>query len=277
MAKKTNSKRENNLIIRWMWIVVMVPVAIAALMLTLAAVGAFGRIPSFEELENPKSNLATEVYADNGKVLGSFFVQNRSYVQYADLFPADSTMIYTISGEQMPPLAAALDQIVSGRNLAYSINGMNIVLSQKVSNRPLAVKGQIKDPSGQPVPGASVFVLGTTVGTVTDLDGNFSIEVPAEHVGGKLQVNSLGYETIELPINGQANFNVTVRESFTELDQSVVTALGIKRSERSVTYNVQPIDNSAFLAREANMVNSLQGRLAGVQVNATAAGPGLCW
>ena len=82
------------------------------------------------------------------------------------------------------PLAAALDQIVSGRNLAYSINGMNIVLSQKVSNRPLAVKGQIKDPSGQPVPGASVFVLGTTVGTVTDLDGNFSIEVPAEHVGG---------------------------------------------------------------------------------------------
>ena len=173
------------------------------------------------------------------------------------------------------PLAAALDQIVSGRNLAYSINGMNIVLSQKVSNRPLAVKGQIKDPSGQPVPGASVFVLGTTVGTVTDLDGNFSIEVPAEHVGGgKLQVNSLGYETIELPINGQANFNVTVRESFTELDQSVVTALGIKRSERSVTYNVQPIDNSAFLAREANMVNSLQGRLAGVQVNATAAGPG---
>lgn len=57
-----------------MWIVVMIPVVLAALMLSLAAVGAFGRIPSFEELENPKSNLATEVYADNGKVLGSFFV-----------------------------------------------------------------------------------------------------------------------------------------------------------------------------------------------------------
>ena len=98
MAKKSNSKTTKSQIIRWMWIAVMVPVAAAAVMLLLAAVGAFGRIPSFEELENPKSNLATEVYADNGKVLGSFFVQNRSYVQYADLYPADSTMMFNISG-----------------------------------------------------------------------------------------------------------------------------------------------------------------------------------
>ena len=108
MAKKINSKVGKSQIIRWMWIAVVIPVALAALMLTLAAVGVFGRIPSFEELENPKSNLATEVYADNGKVLGSFFVQNRSYVQYADLYPVDSTNVYVVSGEVMPPLAAAL-------------------------------------------------------------------------------------------------------------------------------------------------------------------------
>ena len=108
MAKKSNSKAGKSLIIRWMWIAVIVPVALAAIMLTLAAVGAFGRIPSFEELENPKSNLATDIYADNGKVIGSFFVQNRSYVQYADLYPVDSTNVYTVSGEVMPPLAAAL-------------------------------------------------------------------------------------------------------------------------------------------------------------------------
>ena len=103
-----------------MWIAVIVPVALAALMLTLAAVGVFGRIPSFEELENPKSNLATEVYADNGKVLGSFFVQNRSYVQYADLYPTDSTMMFNISGEQMPPLAAALVAVEDERFYAHS-------------------------------------------------------------------------------------------------------------------------------------------------------------
>ena len=98
----------------------MIPVVLAALMLSLAAVGAFGRIPSFEELENPKSNLATEVYADNGKVLGSFFVQNRSYVQYADLYPTDSTLMFNISGEQMPPLAAALVSVEDERFYSHS-------------------------------------------------------------------------------------------------------------------------------------------------------------
>ena len=55
-------------------------------MLLLTALGLFGRMPSFEELENPRSNLATEIYSEDGKVIGSFFVQNRSYVQYEDLF-----------------------------------------------------------------------------------------------------------------------------------------------------------------------------------------------
>lgn len=65
-------------------------------MLLLTALGLFGRMPSFEELENPRSNLATEIYSEDGKVIGSFFVQNRSYVQYEDLFsrfgiPSSST------------------------------------------------------------------------------------------------------------------------------------------------------------------------------------------
>ena len=98
----------------------MTPVLIAALMLTLTAVGAFGRIPSFEELENPKSNLATEVYADNGKVIGSFFVQNRSYVQYADLYPTDSTAIYNVAGHQTPPLATALIAVEDERFYSHS-------------------------------------------------------------------------------------------------------------------------------------------------------------
>ena len=95
-------------IVRLMWLVVMVPVALGFLMLTLAALGAFGRMPSFEELENPKSNLATEIYGDDGHVIGTFFVQNRSYVQYEDLFPADSTRHLTLDGYRVPPVVAAL-------------------------------------------------------------------------------------------------------------------------------------------------------------------------
>ncbi len=92
----------------WMWWLVFVPVAIVLTMLILTACGVFGRMPSFEELENPKSNLATEVYSEDGKVIGTFFVQNRSHVQYADLFPADSTRHIRLGGHDVPPLVAAL-------------------------------------------------------------------------------------------------------------------------------------------------------------------------
>ncbi|MBR5863307.1 MAG: transglycosylase domain-containing protein [Alistipes sp.] len=95
-------------VVRAMWAVVMIPVGLLFLMLILAATGAFGRMPSFEELENPKSNLATEIYGDNGHIIGTFFVQNRSYVQYEELFPQDSAKHITLDGRDVPPVVAAL-------------------------------------------------------------------------------------------------------------------------------------------------------------------------
>ena len=100
-----NDKRK---VVKLMWVAVMTPVAILFLMLFLAAAGVFGRMPSFEELENPKSNLATEIYGDNGHVIGTFFVQNRSYVQYEELFPQDSTKHISLDGHVVPPVVAAL-------------------------------------------------------------------------------------------------------------------------------------------------------------------------
>ena len=94
--------------IKWIWGIVFAPFALVAVMLLLTALGVFGRMPSFEELENPRSNLATEIYSEDGKVIGSFFVQNRSYVQYADLFPADSTLHIRLDGHEVPPIVAAL-------------------------------------------------------------------------------------------------------------------------------------------------------------------------
>ena len=103
-SKKYNYRR----IVKWMWGIVFIPVGMAAAILLLTAAGAFGRMPSFEELENPKSNLATEVYSDDGKILGTFFVQNRSYVQYADLFPEDEQLRLNLEGKEVPPVVAAL-------------------------------------------------------------------------------------------------------------------------------------------------------------------------
>jgi len=135
------------------------------------------------------------------------------------------------------------------------------------------VSGKVLDQEGQPLTGAGVFVEGMpTVGVITDLDGNYTINVPA---GGTALVYSfIGMSDQVEQIAGRNVINVTLHDDATILEGSVVTALGIKRSEKSVTYNVQKIDQSAFITREANMVNSLSGKIAGVQINETAAGAG---
>ena len=94
--------------IKWIWCVALAPFAFVGVLLLLTALGVFGRMPSFEELENPRSNLATEIYSEDGKVIGTFVVQNRSYVQYADLFPSDSTLRIRLDGYEVPPIVAAL-------------------------------------------------------------------------------------------------------------------------------------------------------------------------
>ena len=94
--------------VKWLWIVALSPFGLLFLMLTFTALGLFGRMPSFEELENPRSNIATEIYSADGKVLGTFFIQNRSYVQYDELFASDSVTHTVIGGREVPPIVAAL-------------------------------------------------------------------------------------------------------------------------------------------------------------------------
>ena len=135
---ETKKNNKSNRIVKWLWIVAMTPLALLAFMLTLTAVGAFGTMPSFEELENPKSNLATEVYADNGEVIGSFFVQNRSYVQFADLYPQDSTQLVTVAGHAMPPIAAALVATEDAR--FYTHSGIDLVSLARVAVKTIALQ-----------------------------------------------------------------------------------------------------------------------------------------
>ncbi len=90
MAKKKKSftdKYVTGRTVRWFWLVVAAPFALVIFMLLLTSTGIFGRLPSFEELENPKSNIATEIYSDDGEMIGSFYVQNRSFVTYDQLSP----------------------------------------------------------------------------------------------------------------------------------------------------------------------------------------------
>ena len=112
--------------------------AVLLVMLLLTAAGLFGRMPSFEELENPKSNLATEIYSEDGKVIGSFFVQNRSYVQYADLFPADSTQHLRLDGRSVPPIVAALVATEDARFRSHS--GIDLPSLVRVGVKTVALR-----------------------------------------------------------------------------------------------------------------------------------------
>ena len=132
--------KDSKRVVRLMWLVVMAPVAMGFLMLTLAALGAFGRMPSFEELENPKSNLATEIYGDDGHVIGTFFVQNRSYVQYEELFPQDSTRHLILDGHRVPPVVAALISTEDVRFRNHS--GIDIPSLFRVMIRTIAMRDQ---------------------------------------------------------------------------------------------------------------------------------------
>lgn len=119
--RNTNRKERAKRFTIWFWTILCIPAAVLILLVVLTAAGAFGRLPSFEELENPKSNLATEVYSDDGRVIGMFYVQNRSYVDYEELSPA---------------LVAALVATEDAR--FYSHSGIDFISLARVAIKTLA-------------------------------------------------------------------------------------------------------------------------------------------
>ena len=173
------------------------------------------------------------------------------------------------------PLTAALDQLISGTNLSYNIRDQFVVLTAKPAPVAKTVKGTVTDQTGQPVPGVSVFVKGTQVGTTTGLDGNFSLTVPAKLLGGRLVFSSIGYTDVEVSIGDRRTFDVALQEANIELEGTVVTALGIRREQKALSYNVQEVKADAITTvKDANFVNALSGKVAGVTINASSSGVG---
>lgn len=132
--------------------------------------------------------------------------------------------------------------------------------------------GVVKDATGETVIGASVVVKGTTNGTITGIDGDFSLKGVKK--GSVLQISFVGYKTREVAWNGQA-LNITLEEDSKTLDEVVVTALGIKREKKALGYAVQDVKGESLLAaRETNVTNALTGKIAGVQITRSSNGPG---
>ena len=138
------------------------------------------------------------------------------------------------------------------------------------------VSGVVVDATGYPLVGVAVLIKGTTVGSSTDLDGKFAFELPSSVGGGTLlEFSCLGYKTQDVPLGTKRVFNVTMEDDAILMEGTVVTALGIKRSEKALSYNVQQVNADALMAnKDANFVNSLNGKVAGLVINASSSGVG---
>ena len=174
-------------------------------------------------------------------------------------------------------ITKALDQIFTSHDIVYYIDGKSIIISNrpKTETLPVQIRGQVFDPTGNPIIGASVIVRGTTVGVSTDAEGRFTLEVPAPAASQTLEVSYLGYETASIPVGSRTSFAVTLQESSSEIESVVVTALGIKREEKALSYNVQQVGaEDITTVKDANFMNSLAGKVAGVTINASSSGVG---
>lgn len=126
------------------------------------------------------------------------------------------------------------------------------------------ITGTVKEVSGESLIGANVYVKGTTTGTTTDVDGTYSLEVPSD--AAILVFSYIGYTDQEVIIGNQSNIDVTLAEGIT-LQETVVTALGISRSQKSLTYSAQQVDADQLRQIPATSVNNaLSGKIAGIQV-----------
>ena len=134
------------------------------------------------------------------------------------------------------------------------------------------VTGYVRDQAGLPVIGATVLVDGTQNGTATNAEGWFSIEAAPSD---QLSVSFIGYKTATVAVGSRSQIDITLEEDATSISEVVVTALGLSRETKSLSYNVQKVDGEELVkTKDANIMNSLAGKIPGVQINASAAGIG---
>ncbi|MEI7828933.1 MAG: SusC/RagA family TonB-linked outer membrane protein [Prolixibacteraceae bacterium] len=141
---------------------------------------------------------------------------------------------------------------------------MLLLLAVQITFAQVIIKGTVRSTTNEPLPGVNVFVKGTTKGVVTNVDGQFSIDAPKD---GILAFSFIGYEKNEFQLNGKTTLNVVLKEVTAQIDEVVVTALGIKREEKALGYSTQSIGTEQITnAMSTQWASSLAGKVAGLNI-----------
>ncbi|MBK9390681.1 MAG: SusC/RagA family TonB-linked outer membrane protein [Bacteroidetes bacterium] len=146
-----------------------------------------------------------------------------------------------------------------------------LVCSVAVLAQDRQITGTVKDANGAGLPGVSVVVKGTTSGTTTNAEGKYSINAPSN---ATLVLSFIGYVTQEAAVGNRGSVDITLAEDVMQLGEVVVTALGVERSQKALQSSITKVPGmSLTAARENNVGNSMQGRVAGVNVTKSSSGP----
>lgn len=230
-------------------------------------------IPCFAFAQTAKRDIKLDFTNTSiAKVIESIEKQSGySFFYNSDINTNQKTSIKMTSND----MTQIVNTLLKNTSIDFRITDKRIVLFIKKSGteqqKSYTVSGVINDSSG-PVIGASISTKNGQ-GTITSIDGDFRLE--NIHVGDVLTVSYIGYETQNIVFNGQTRLNIVLSEGATELEQVVVTALGIKRSEKALSYNVQQLSSDDITTvKDANFMNSLNGKVAGVTINSSASGAG---
>lgn len=172
-----------------------------------------------------------------------------------------------------------LDQVFEGTNTHYYISDRQIIISKDKVSAPIAnpqqkghqISGVIKDNNGEPIIGANVVEKGTTNGTITDMNGQFTLVV---NPNALLQISYIGFNTMDMPVGNKTSFNIKMTEDTKALDEVVVIGYGVMKKS-DLTGSVGSVKADVIQKQAVSSFDQgLQGKVAGVQVMATSGSPG---
>ncbi|MDR3711724.1 MAG: SusC/RagA family TonB-linked outer membrane protein [Puia sp.] len=178
------------------------------------------------------------------------------------------------------PLEKALDEVLKNEPITFTIKGNTVfivprpapaVKAEELAPPPVTVKGRVTDETGQPLVNVTILVKGSNKSTVSDAQGNYTINANDNDV---LIFSFVGYASREEAVKGRTSLNLVMSQNQKQMNEVVVTALGISRERRAIGYSVSEVKGSTLTeARENSFVNGLEGKVAGVNVSGVATGP----
>lgn len=210
--------------------------------------------------------------ADFMKVISVIQKQtNYHFVLSERKIPVTKNLSINVENENVTEV---LNRLLANTGFTYvQLDNNLIVITTKnevVSNK--VVSGKVTDEKGEPLPGVSIKVKGTSFGTTSDINGAFSINVPDNAI---LVFSFIGYQAQEVAVGGKTSVTVSLVPSSKGLNEVVVTALGIKKDEKKLGYSVTTVGGDLLdKAKESNVAYSLEGRVAGLSISGTNGGAG---